>query len=111
MGKRHRMAHKVLYTLLVGEYPAGLELDHLCKVRACVKPLHLEPVTQIENLRRSDCISSQNRVKTHCPRGHRYTELTTYMHGPRKDKRQCRICVAIHQGRKPKAAWLAEALR
>ena len=45
-------AHRFAYTLLVGPIPAGLTLDHLCGRRACVRPDHLEPVTNAENLRR-----------------------------------------------------------
>ncbi|MGZ4586215.1 MAG: HNH endonuclease signature motif containing protein [Mycobacteriaceae bacterium] len=45
-------AHRAAYTLLVGPIPEGLTLDHLCRVRRCVNPDHLEPVTQRENLRR-----------------------------------------------------------
>lgn len=45
-------AHRAAYTILVGPIPAGLELDHLCRVRACVNPAHLEPVTGEENIRR-----------------------------------------------------------
>lgn len=45
-------AHRAAYTILVGPIPFGLELDHLCRVRACVNPSHLEPVTGEENIRR-----------------------------------------------------------
>lgn len=46
------LAHRVSWELLVGEIPEGLDLDHLCRNRACVKPDHLEPVTRSINLRR-----------------------------------------------------------
>jgi hypothetical protein len=46
-------AHRYAYELLVGSIPAGLVLDHLCQVRACVNPAHLEPVTMAENTRRA----------------------------------------------------------
>jgi hypothetical protein len=45
-------AHRFAYALLVGPIPEGLTLDHLCGRRACVRPDHLEPVTNAENLRR-----------------------------------------------------------
>jgi len=45
-------AHRVVYRLVRGEIPAGLDLDHLCRIRACCNPDHLEPVTRAENLRR-----------------------------------------------------------
>jgi len=47
-----RLAHRVVYERLIGQIPAGLTLDHLCRVRNCVNPQHLEPVTIAENLRR-----------------------------------------------------------
>jgi hypothetical protein len=46
-------AHRFSYELLVGTIPAGLQLDHLCGVKACVNPAHLEPVTNEENSRRA----------------------------------------------------------
>ena len=51
-GVTMRRAHRVTYTLLVGAIPEGLEIDHLCRVRRCVNPAHLEAVTKQENQRR-----------------------------------------------------------
>lgn len=45
-------AHRFAYELVVGPIPAGLTLDHLCGNQSCVRPEHLEPVTNAENLRR-----------------------------------------------------------
>lgn len=51
-GGRQQLAHRVSYQILVGAIPPGLELDHLCRVRDCVNPAHLESVTSAENTRR-----------------------------------------------------------
>jgi hypothetical protein len=63
------LAHRVMYEIVIGPIPAGLCLDHKCRVRCCVNPAHLEPVTVGENNRRGD---SFWRKKTHCPQGHPY---------------------------------------
>lgn len=49
---RKLLAHRAAYMSLVGQVPEGLQLDHLCRVRNCVNPAHLEPVTAGENVRR-----------------------------------------------------------
>lgn len=50
--KRPQEVHRVAYEMFVGPIPAGLEIDHLCRVRHCASPAHLEPVTRAENNRR-----------------------------------------------------------
>jgi hypothetical protein len=61
------LAHRYVYECLVGEIPKGMQLDHLCKVRACVNPKHLEPVTATENVRRSSVtkltLKDVNKIK------------------------------------------------
>lgn len=59
---RRMHAHRFAYELLVGEVPEGLELDHLCRNRACVRPDHLEPVTHLENVRRSRAMLQAREV-------------------------------------------------
>lgn len=63
-------AHRVAYTLRHGDIPAGLTIDHLCRVPACVNPAHLEAVTRWENTRRGYGATGTCARKTDCPRGH-----------------------------------------
>lgn len=53
-------AHRAVYVLLVGPIPEGMQLDHLCRVRHCVNPNHLEPVTAKENVRRARSAANVN---------------------------------------------------
>lgn len=78
---RGALAHRWAYETAKGAIPEGMQIDHLCRNRACVNPDHLEPVTGSENVRRAVAASPQtwgaSRV-TFCPRGHEYTEENTY---------------------------------
>ena len=67
---RQRPAHRVSYELIIGPIPDGLQLDHLCRNRACINPLHLEPVTLKENVLRGNGAPAQNGRKEECKRGH-----------------------------------------
>ena len=74
-------AHRISYLLSGGRIPDGFELDHKCRVRACVNPEHLEPVVHRENVRRGILgkVSGKRQLsKTHCPQGHEYTIENTY---------------------------------
>ena len=51
-----KMAHRVVYELLVGPIPADLVVDHRCRNRSCCNPTHLEPVTVRENTRRGEAV-------------------------------------------------------
>lgn len=82
-------AHRGAYELFVGPVPVGLVLDHLCRNRLCVRPDHLEPVTNAENIRRGQGGQHQ-RTKPYCPQGHLYDEANTHTNA--KGHRYCRSC-------------------
>ncbi len=82
---RLQPAHRVTYRILVGEIPAGLEIDHLCRNPGCVNPDHLEPVTHSVNQQRA------GDVKTHCPSGHPYDSPESRYEYP-DGRRACREC-------------------
>lgn len=87
---RNRLAHVVVYELLVGPIPEGLQLDHVhkrgCRSKACCWPAHLEPVTQSENQRRAAVV--RPKVKR-CPAGHPYDKTNTLIY---RGWRYCREC-------------------
>ena len=83
-------AHRYAYELLVGQIPNGLTLDHLCRVRNCVNPADLEPVTGRENTLRGEGVAATHARRTHCPRGHLFDEANTYLRP--SSGRRCRAC-------------------
>ena len=83
-------AHRFAYELLVGPIPQGFTLDHLCRSRACVRPEHLEPVTNKDNVLRGNGLTALNARKTQCPQGHPYDLFNT--HCNLKGGRVCREC-------------------
>lgn len=87
-----RKAHNVVYSLLRGGVPEGLILDHLCRVRCCVNPEHLEPVLQVVNTMRGESPAAKNALKALCHNGHSLEG--TYV--PRRG-RQCRTCYLAYQ--------------
>lgn len=97
--KRGWKAHVFSYFVTVGRVPKGKELDHLCELRACVNPGHLEPVTHTENMRRGRWGKA-----THCIWGHEYTPENTGIGTSRgRPQRYCKICLQERQARKKAA--------
>ncbi|MFF2014026.1 HNH endonuclease signature motif containing protein [Streptomyces sp. NPDC058195] len=87
-------AHRWSYVQLRGEIPAGLELDHRCRNRACVNPAHTEPVTHRVNTLRSTGPTARAARATACPSGHPYDAANTV-----RDKRGARRCLACSRHR------------
>ena len=108
IGCRRVSAHRFAYETFVGPIPDGLEPDHLCRNRSCVNPFHLEPVTRSVNMKRGDAglaTALRERAKTHCPGGHPYDAVNTYV--DRKGWRKCRPC----RRQQAKAIWRNPARR
>jgi hypothetical protein len=76
------LVHRVAYECLIGPIPEGLTIDHLCRVRHCYNPFHMEPVTNEENIARRP-------LKTHCPAGHEYNEENARRY---HSAWHCRVC-------------------
>ena len=94
----NQAAHRFAYELWVGPIPEGLVLDHLCRNTACVRPSHLEPVTQRTNVLRGETLPAAQVLRTHCPAGHPYDAANTYRRAT--GIRQCRACGAEQKRRR-----------
>lgn len=96
-GRKNRyVAHRWLYEQFINEVPKGLDLDHLCRNRCCVNPLHLEPVTRSVNSRRGigpKLAANRQLIKTVCPKGHPYDSINTRYE--KTGSRRCRTCHKI----------------
>lgn len=88
--RKTKSAHVLSYLWFVGDIPDARELDHVCRNRSCAAPHHLEPVTHPENILRGVSPAAINKRKTHCNRGHAFTEDNTYY--TNSSHRHCRTC-------------------
>ena len=97
--------HRVTFEKYIGKIPNGLVIDHLCRVRCCINPIHLEPVTSRENIIRGH--SSRNeKLRNCCFQGHEYTSQNTTIRkrlkpsGNTINERVCRKCANIRVAKK-----------
>lgn len=109
-------AHRLVFSILIGPIPSGLTLDHICHNRdntcrggasclhrRCVNPEHLEPISAIENATRA-------RIsRTHCKRGHEYTESNTRwrISSAGNQIRACKDCERFHRSHRAPSNWRA----
>lgn len=84
-------AHRFAFKLLKGGISPNMQLDHLCSVRNCVNPEHLDSVTIEQDGARKKIRNRWRGWATHCARGHELTDLTTNWRANGQG-RQCRIC-------------------
>lgn len=95
LGKsRTILVHRYAYILHSGSIPARQTLDHLCRIRHCVNPAHLEVVSRWENVRRGNTITGNNMRKIVCKHGHVFDTENTYI-----DKNGGRHCLACQEHR------------
>ncbi|MFF4738791.1 HNH endonuclease signature motif containing protein [Streptomyces sp. NPDC001262] len=92
VGARVRSAHRVAYELAYGQIPPGLVIDHLCRNRRCVRPSHLDAVTQRTNVLRGVSLAAHRAAQTHCIHGHLFDAVNTYVAS--NGTRKCRACRA-----------------
>lgn len=88
VGGTAKSAHRVFYEWASGPIPEGLQIDHLCKNKLCVKPEHLEAVTPRENCMRSEGMGAINARKPGCSCGRPYDRTT------KLGARWCSVCRA-----------------
>jgi hypothetical protein len=102
---RQVQAHRWALESTHGPLPPGLQVDHLCRVRNCVRPDHLEVVSQRENILRGTSFSAVRARATRCVNGHDFDEVNTSV---KPDGcRDCRACQRERKrARKLKAATI-----
>lgn len=88
-------AARLSYSLANDGIPDGLVPDHLCRVRACIFPFHLEAVTNRTNLLRGQGFVARFAAQTHCHRGHAFTVENTYL--TKRNIRDCKACRRFRQ--------------
>ena len=98
-GRKTRVVstHRWVYEQLVGPIPAGLTIDHLCRVRNCLNPAHMEPVEHRVNNARGTSPTAINARRTHCTHGHELTPDNLYGWPSR---RNCKTCASAASRRK-----------
>ena len=92
MNGKPQRAHRIAYELRKGPIPESMELDHLCRNRACVNPAHLQPVDHRTNVLRGASLMAMRAKQTYCKQGHAFDVLNTYY--SLMGTRRCRRCRA-----------------
>ena len=91
--RQARKAHRAVWGIYRGEIEPGQVLDHLCRNRLCVRPDHLQAVSNRDNILLGEGAAAQNARRTHCVHGHEFTpENTRIRETPTGVGRSCRAC-------------------
>lgn len=93
IGGKPIFAHRISHILHKGPIPKNLVVDHICRNRGCVNPLHLRLLTRGENVMCGDTIPARKKQAKLCPNGHEYVGKNIYWH---RGHRHCRECRKIH---------------
>lgn len=94
MAKGGYTAHRVSYVRVYGEPEKALVIDHKCANPRCIRPEHLEAVTNGENVLRGKNPPALNRRKTHCQYGHPLCGENVVSRSKKWNDRTCKICDA-----------------
>lgn len=94
---KNAYTHRVVYEALKGEIPEGYSIDHVCMVRACVNPAHLEAVPLRVNILRGNGRAGLNVRKTHCLKGHELAGKNLGIQWSKAGRpgRYCRECMRV----------------
>lgn len=90
-GHKTLYAHRWYYEMAHGPIPEGYWIDHLCRVRSCVNPLHLEAVPPGVNTARGMAPSAVTARTGVCQKGH-VLEGRNIVIIKTSGKRRCRTC-------------------
>ncbi len=98
-------AHRYMWTMMRGPIPEGMHVHHLCRVRHCVNPQHMELVTPHDHCYKPDSLAGRFAIRTHCVNGHEFTVANTLLYRGYRCCRQChreRELKRYHQRREAK---------
>lgn len=100
---RLRNAHILAHELANGPVPEGKQIDHLCRIRCCVNPEHLEAVSASENIKRGagPSVTRAKNMLRHsdtCPHGH--DRIVYYLRKDGRVQKECLTCKAIRKQRR-----------
>lgn len=110
-GGEDTLVHRITFKIRRGPIPEGKDLDHLCRVRSCCNPNHLEPVTRRVNLLRGMAPAAHNARKTHCSKGHPLAGENLDPSSLKLGRRRCLACRQLWIAQREQKAFEARRAR